>query len=244
MARALLEPLGVRVTSHTVAVGAARLPEDRVIGFDEVAALSDDLPLRTPDAALREAMVAAIDACRDDRDTCDAVFEVIATGVPPGLGTAAHWDRRLDGRLAQAIGSIPSVKSVTLGTGLHAGVRGSAYHDAILPGGPEEGFSRPTNRAGGIEGGMTNGQDVRVRGHMKPLSTLPRPLRSVDLTTGEEARAVVERTDAVPVVAGGVIGEAMVCWVLAGALLEKCGGDTLEEVRAGLAAYRERLRSF
>jgi chorismate synthase len=245
VARVLLEEVGVRVTSHTVAVGGVRLPGDRVVTFEEAAALPEDAALRAPDEDLRAAMVAEIDACRAERDSCDAVFEVIAAGVPPGLGSPAHWDRRLDGELARGIMSIPSVKIVEIGSGLGGdAVRGAAYHDEILPGPPEVGFVRPTNRAGGIEGGMTNGQEVRVRGHMKPLSTLPRPLRSVDLVSKEAGRAVVERTDAVPIVAGGVIGEAMVAWVLASALLDKCGGDTLYDVRANLRAYRSGLEGF
>jgi chorismate synthase len=241
VARALLESLGAGVTSHTVAVGGVALSADRPVSFEEAAALPDDLPLRSPDEELRRAMVAEIDACRREGDSCGAVFEVIAAGLPPGLGSVAHWDRRLDGRLAQALVSIPGVKAVEIGRGVRASAeRGSAYHDEILPA-PEGGLRRGSNRAGGIEGGMSNGEEIRVRAYLKPLSTLLRPLRSVDLRSGEETEAAVERTDAVPAVAAGVVGEAVAALVLAGALMEKLGGDTLEEVRRNLAAFRDSL---
>lgn len=238
VARAFLESLGMGVTSHTVAVGRAALEEGCLVSFEEAAALDDDLPLRTPDEALRRAMVAEIDACRGEGDSCGAVFEVIASGVPAGLGSMAHWDRRLDGRLAQALVSIPGVKGVEIGSAVRGSrVRGSEHHDEILAD-ADGALRRPTNRAGGIEGGMSNGEEIRARAYLKPVSTLPRPLRSVDLRTGEQAEAAVERTDAVPAVAAGVVGEAVVALVLARACLEKLGGDTLEEVRRNLEAYR------
>jgi chorismate synthase len=185
-------------------------------------------------------MVAAIDEARRAGDSLGGVFEVVAYGVPPGLGSHVHYDRKLDGRLALALMSIQSVKGVGIGDGFAtAAVPGSRAHDEIARG--EDGFERASNRAGGIEGGMSNGEAVRVRVAMKPFSTLPRPLRTVDVDTGEEAEAITQRTDVCAVPAGAVVGESMVAFVLADAALEKLGGDSIAETKRNLGAYLEGL---
>ncbi|TAK19118.1 MAG: chorismate synthase, partial [Acidobacteria bacterium] len=181
-------------------------------------------------------------------DTVGGTFEVIAHGVPAGLGSYTSWDRKLDGRLAQALMSIHAIKSVGIGLGHDAGLRpGSQVHDEIIPAGKNgpsgtlPGLARPTNRAGGLEGGVTNGEDVRVTASMKPISTLMKPLRSVDLATLEESPAAIERSDVCAVPAAAVVGEAMVAFVLAEAMLEKFGGDTIDDTRAALAHYAARI---
>lgn len=244
LALALLCELGVEVTSHTVSVAdvhAAPLPDD---GFDRLLALDDDAPMRTVDDETAAAMVAAVDLARGRRDSIGGVFEVLARGVPAGLGSHVHWDRRLDGRLGGAVMSIQAVKAVSVGEGIEgAARRGSEHHDPIEHD-PRRGFVRPSNRAGGIEGGMTNGETVRVRGYFKPLASLPQPLGSIDLVSKEPFEAVRERTDTIPIVAAGVVGEAMVGFVLADEMLRKFGGDALAETRRNLESYREALRAF
>jgi chorismate synthase len=194
-------------------------------------------------------MVAAIDAAREAGDTLGGAFEVIATGVPVGLGSHVQWDRKLDGRLAQALMSIPAIKAVGIGMGPQvADLPGSQVHDEIvLPGGGlpsgDVAVARPSNHAGGLEGGITNGQDLRVSGYMKPISTLMKPLRSVDLATMAESPAAIERSDVCAVSAAGVIGEAMVCLVLADAFLEKFGGDSIAEIERNYAGTRARVRA-
>jgi chorismate synthase len=178
-------------------------------------------------------MVAEIDRIRKDRDTVGGVFEVLAYGCPPGLGSHVHYDRKLDARLALALMSIQSVKGVEVGDGFASAARpGSKAHDEILPG-----LRRKTERAGGIEGGMSTGQTIRVRAAMKPFSTVPRPLSTVDLVTGEPAVAITQRTDTCAVPAGAVVGEAVVAHVVADAVLEKFGGDSLTETRRNLSGY-------
>ncbi len=232
----LLEAAGLRVTSHVTAIGELGLPGDRVVSFDEAAALAVDAPLRCVDAALETAMIARIDQAKADGDTLGGTFEVIVTGVPVGLGSYVQWDRKLDGRLAQAVMSIPAIKGVGIGLGDAAARRpGSVVHDEILP--PDaRGPVRPTNRAGGLEGGVTNGEDLRVVGHMKPIATLMQPLRSIDLTTLDPAPAAIERSDVCAVPAAAVVGEAMVALVLADALLERFGGDSLAQLTRHMAA--------
>ena len=185
-------------------------------------------------------MIASIDAARDAGDTRGGAFEVITTGVPPGLGSYTQWDRKLDGRLAQALMSIPAIKAVGVGIGpLAATLPGSQVHDEIVrddTGTRATRLARPTNRAGGLEGGVTNGEDLRVSAWMKPISTLMKPLRSVDLTTMDESPAAIERSDVCAVTAAAVVGEAMVALVLADALTEKFGGDTMDELRRALTA--------
>ncbi|MBA2257660.1 MAG: chorismate synthase [Acidobacteria bacterium] len=249
VARQLLGVAGVRIASHVFRIGEAALPSQRSVSFAEAAAIEDDSPLRCADAEIERGMIAEIDAAREAGDTRGGAFEVIATGVPAGLGSYAQWDRKLDGRLAQALMSIPAIKGVGVGIGPEAAGRpGSRMHDEIVPDpdGPRPTkISRPTNNAGGLEGGVTNGEDVRVSAWMKPISTLMKPLRSVDLTTMKEASAAIERSDVCAVPAAAVVGEAMVALVLADALLEKFGGDSIAELTRAIdgaaAVARERF---
>jgi chorismate synthase len=240
LARAFLREAGVEVRSHVLRVGAAALPAGPTpwAALDEVEAS----PVRCVDARAADAMVGEIDRAKKDGDSLGGVVEVIAKGVPAGLGSFGQWDRRLDGRVAQALMSIPAVKAVALGEGFAAGeARGSAFHDEIVWN-DSAGLERPTNRAGGIEGGVTNGQEVRALAVVKPIPTLLLPLRSVDLETGEPQKASVERSDTCVVPAAGVVAEAVLALVLADALLEKTGGDSLAEVLEHLAATRARQR--
>jgi chorismate synthase len=245
LARALLAEAGIRATSHTVAVGDAQAPPLGEAAFDALAELSAEVPFRTLDAEASSAMVEAVERAREAGDSIGGAFEVLVQGAPPGLGSHVHWDLRLDGRLAGALMSIPAVKAVSVGEGIESAARrGSQAHDPIHYDATARRFVRPTNRAGGIEGGMTNGEMIRLRGYLKPLATLPRPLASVDLVTKQPHEATLERTDTVPVVAAGVVGEAMACLVLADAFLTKFGGDHLADTLASLAGYRQRLARF
>ena len=240
-----LAQFDIQIASHVVALGGVGFPADHEVPFVDIASLAPLSPLHVTDDALAARMIEAIDAAAKDGDTLGGVFEVVAAGVLPGLGSHRHWDTRLDGRLAQAILSIPALKAVEIGQGTAAAAaRGSAVHDEILRTGRWRGFTRRTNRAGGIEGGITNGGELRVRGHMKPLSTLRRPLASVDVATGEATQAVVERSDVTAVPAAGVVGEAMVALVLADAMLEKFGGDSLAETERNLRAYRTQIQKY
>ena len=240
LARLLLGRFGVRIASHVSAIGGVALPESRVVSFDEASALPDD-PLRCADAEVQQRMIAAIDAAKEAGDTLGGAFEVIATGLPPGLGSYVQWDRKLDGRLSQAVMCIHAIKAVGIGIGPEVAFRpGSRVHDEILPPHPDAGaLVRPSNNAGGLEGGVTNGQDVRVTGFMKPIATLMKPLRSVDLTTLQNAPAAIERSDVCAVPAAAVVGEAMVSFVLADAFLEKFGGDSIDEIERHRAATAE-----
>lgn len=243
--RSLLGEAGIEATSHTVSVGGARATPVTDEHFDALLALPDDAPMRTIDDASTEALIRAVDAARKARDSVGGIFEVLVRGVPAGLGSHVHWDRRLDGRLGGALMSIQAVKAVSVGEGIEAASRrGSEHHDPILYDAGRREFRRPTNRAGGIEGGMSNGETIRVRGYLKPLATLPRPLASADLVTKEAFEATRERTDTIPIVAAGVVAEAMVCLVLADELLRKFGGDRVEETLRNLEAYREGLRAY
>ena len=219
------------------------MPGDRLVTFAEAAALPDDGPLRCTNEALQLRMMAAIDAAREAGDTLGGAFEIIATGIPPGLGSYVQWDRKLDGRLAQALMCIHAIKAVGIGIGPEVAVRpGSRVHDEILPPGSKRSVVRPTNNAGGLEGGVTNGEDVRVTGFMKPIATLMTPLRSVDLNTLAEAPAAIERSDVCAVPAAAVVGEAMIAFVLADAFIEKFGGDSIDEIRSHYAATAEQIR--
>ncbi len=249
VARLLLERVGVQVASHVTAIGGAHLAPGDPVPFDAIAALPPDAPVRCVDPRVSEAMMAAIDLAREEGDTLGGAFEVVALGVPPGLGSYVQWDRRLDGRLGQALLSIPSVKAVSIGSGWEsAEQRGSAVHDAILPRlavdgeASSWGVRRPTNRAGGIEGGISNGEAIRVIARMKPVATLNQPLPSVDLETGLPAAAAIERSDACVVPAGSVIGEAVTALVLADAFMEKFGQDSMAEIEEHYEAWRRRLR--
>ena len=240
LARQLLGRFSIRIASHVSAIGDAVLPANRLVTFDEAAALPDD-PLRCADAQVQQQMITAIDAAKEAGDTLGGAFEVIATGVPPGLGSYVQWDRKLDGRLAQAMMCIHAIKAVGIGIGPDVAFRpGSRVHDEILP--PRHDATlpvRPSNNAGGLEGGVTNGQDLRVSGFMKPIATLMKPLRSIDLNTLQDAPAAIERSDVCAVPAAAVVGEAMVSFVLADAFLEKFGGDSIDEIERHRAASAE-----
>ena len=245
-ARVLIEQVGIRIVAHVTAIGGVRLSDTFPRAFEDVAALEVDNPVGCVDAACRDAMIVAIDAARAAGDTLGGRFEVIARGVPAGLGSYAQWDRRLDGRLAQALMSIPAIKAVEIGDGVASAARpGSAVHDPILPASDPERpdrFTRPTNHAGGLEGGVSNGEEVRATAYMKPLPTLMCPLASVDLETGREMPATIERSDVCAVPAAAVIGEAVVALVLADALLETLGGDSLPDLMRNLEAWHEARR--
>jgi len=241
-ARALLGRFGIAIASHVRAIGPVRLNDDARPPFDQVASLDEDDPIPCTDAGLRVQMIAAIDAARAAGDTLGGCVEIVATGVPAGLGSYAQWDRRLDGRLAQALVSIPAVKAVEIGAGVSAAGRpGSQVHDVILPAAdpthPER-LTRPTNRAGGVEGGISNGEEIRVTAYMKPIATLMSPLPSVDLTTGLASSAAIERSDVCAVPAAAVVGEAVVALVLAEAFLETFGADSVADIERTLDAWR------
>ena len=243
IARQLLQVVGVEIASHVTGIGSAVVTDPLAIGFDQVRAISAESPLHCADAAIERQMIAEIDRARDAGDTMGGSFEVIAHAVPPGLGSHVQWDRKLDGRLAQALMSIPAIKAVGIGRGpAVATVPGSKVHDEILPGNVTAAvpLRRPTNNAGGLEGGVTNGEDLRVTGYMKPISTLMKPLRSVDLATMTESPATIERSDVCAVPAAAVVAEAMVAIVLADATVEKFGGDSVEELVANWQAFSQR----
>ncbi|OFW66868.1 MAG: chorismate synthase [Actinobacteria bacterium RBG_16_68_21] len=241
LAKGLLATAGVTVISHVVAIGGVAAKE-LVPGPDDLATI-DASPVRTFDPTAETDMIAAIDRAQSERDTLGGVVEVLAFGLPPGVGSHVHWDRRLDGLLAGALMSIPAIKAVEVGDGLRSAARlGSAAHDEIRH--DEAGFSRPTDRAGGLEGGMTTGQTLRLRAAMKPLSTLMRPLGTVDVITKEPAEAFRERSDVCAVPAAGVVAEQMVAFVLADELARKFGGDTVDDFTQAVVAYRRRVASF
>jgi chorismate synthase len=239
--KAFLAALGAHVRSHVVQIGAVAAPPPAAeIGLQDFAAV-DESPVRCLDGDAGRAMVAEIDRQRKANESLGGVFEVQAFGLVPGLGSHVSWEQRLDGRLAMAICSIQALKGVSIGDAFTiAGLPGSHAHDEIFFA-PERGYYRETNRAGGLEGGMTNGQPLIVRGAMKPLPTLTKPLRSVDIATHDPAEALRERTDSCTVPAAGVVGEAMVALVLAEAYRTKFGGDHIDDVRAALRAYEERI---
>jgi chorismate synthase len=245
LAKAFLKELGIGVLSHVIAVGAERL--ERAAEWDELVALSqrDEVLLNCVDAEAEQRMKAVVDHIYKTGDTVGGVFEVVAHGVPPGLGSHIAWDTRLDGRLAQAIVSMQAVKGVEIGFAAEgAAAYGSKVQDTIHYDREEHQFTRGANRAGGLEGGITNGQDIVVRGLLKPISTLRRPLESVDIETREPAQAAYERSDVCVVPAAGVGGEAMVALVLAQAALEKFGGDSMAETKRNYEAYLEQVKNF
>jgi chorismate synthase len=240
LAKAFLREFGVEVRSHVTRIGTVTAPAPDSLGAADFEGV-DESPVRSLDAGASEAMVAEIDAARKANESLGGEFEVIAFGLVPGIGSHVSWEQRLDGRLAQAIMSIQALKGVGIGDGFALAERvGSKAHDEIFWS-DERGYNRETNRAGGIEGGMTTGDPVVVVGAMKPLPTLTKPLRSVDTETKEPAQALRERTDSCTVPAAGVVGEAMVALVLAAAYREKLGGDSMDDAKAALAAYEERI---
>lgn len=240
LARTLLGECGIQVRSHVVAIGG-------ITASSEVTQLSDldgvdDDPVRCLDPAASAKMVELIDRMTEEKDTLGGVFEVLGFGLPIGLGSYVHYDRRLDANLASAMMSIPAIKGVEVGDGFSVAARpGSSAHDEIIR---EDGaILRATNRAGGTEGGVSNGEILRVRAAMKPISTLMQPLRTVDMATGEDASAVRERSDVCAVPAAAVVGEQMVSWVVANELVAKFGGDTVGDVAGAVDSYRRRVAS-
>jgi chorismate synthase len=242
--RVLLREVGVTIGSHLVHLGGIDATRPETLP-DDLNAVSDASPLRTLDPVAEAAMIERIDAIKKEGNTLGGICEVVVRGLPVGLGSHVSWETRIDGRLGQAMLSIPAVKGVEIGLGFETARRpGSEVHDEIEPakGRTRAGHvRRKTNRAGGTEGGMTTGEDLIIRVAMKPISTLMRPLGTVDTKTGETATAVAERSDVTAVPAMGVIAEAMAAYVLADALLEKCGGNSLGEVQRNLAGYLARL---
>ncbi len=245
LAKALLGEFGIEVRGHVIAVGRAHLGRDAA--WDEIVALhqKSEILLSCVDAEAEQRMKAVVDEAYRTGDTAGGIFEIVAHNVPPGLGSHITWDTRLDGRLAQAIVSMQAVKGVEIGFAAEGAASfGSKVQDTIAYDREQRHFTRGANRAGGLEGGMTNGQDVLVRGLLKPISTLRKPLESVDLVTREPALAAYERSDVCVVPAAAVIGEAMVGLVLAQAFLEKFGGDSLTETRRNFEGYLEQVKNF
>jgi chorismate synthase len=244
IARQLIHALGTQIASHVTTIGSASIPDPLTWSFEQIQSIPAEAPLHCADAQVEQRMVDEIDRAREAGDTMGGAFEVIAHDVPPGLGSYVQWDRKLDGRLAQALMSIPAIKAVGIGRGpAVASIPGSRVHDEIVVGRTERspiGVARPTNNAGGLEGGVTNGQDLRVTAYMKPISTLMQPLRSVDLATMIESPAAIERSDVCAVPAAAVVGEAMVALVLADAAVEKFGGDSMVELLANWKAFTGR----
>ena len=221
-------------------LGAVAVPQDAALPVPEDRARIDADPVRCLDPAVSAEMVAEVDAARKDGDTLGGVVEVLAYGLPPGLGSHTQWDRRLDARMAGALMSVQAIKGVAFGDGfMTAGRRGSGAHDEISL--SPDGVRRETNRAGGVEGGMTTGEVLRVRAAMKPISTVPRALATVDVLTGEPAKAINQRSDVTAVPAAGVVAEAMVALVLAEAAVEKFGGDSVDEMHRNAEGYLKSL---
>jgi len=240
LAKVYLRALGVEIRSHVTRIGSVTAPDGETPGLEDFEGV-DESPVRCLDAAATEAMVAEIDTTRKQNESLGGVFEVRAFGLVPGIGSHISWEERLDGRLAGAIMSIQAMKGVGIGDGFDLAWRpGSEAHDEIFYD-AERGYHRETNRSGGLEGGMTTGEPVVVRCAMKPLPTLTKPLRSVDIATRAPAQALRERTDSVVVPAAGVVGEAMLAIVLASACRDKFGGDHVDDARAAMDAYTRRI---
>ncbi|MEI5675027.1 MULTISPECIES: chorismate synthase [unclassified Nocardioides] len=236
----LEQAVGARIVSHVIELGGVRAPAGLIPGADDVARLDED-PVRCLDADTSRQMVERIDRAHDDGDTLGGVVEVVVHGLPPGLGSHVHWDRRLDSRLAGALMGIQAIKGVEVGDGFElAATPGSLAHDEIVM--KDGAIRRLSDRSGGTEGGMTTGEVLRVRAAMKPIATVPRALRTVDVATGEEAVAHHQRSDVCAVPAAGIVAEAMVALVLADAVTEKFGGDSVQETRRNAASYLENLR--
>lgn len=251
IAKLLLRELGIEVLSHVIAVGAARLDRVKPVTWEEITAVAakDEILLGCADPASEARMKEQVDLALRTGDSVGGVFEVVAHNVPPGLGSYANWDERLDAQLAAAVMSLQAVKAVEIGDAIMAAASlGSAVHDEI---GYERGsrnsltgFTRASNHAGGLEGGVSNGQDIRVRGYLKPISTLRRPLASVDFATREPVKAAYERSDVCVVPAAGIAAEAMVALTLARCALEKFGGDSLPELQRNFEGYYQQVRNF
>jgi chorismate synthase len=244
LARQLLAAFNVEIHSHVAQLGGVPAAPLQ-LSWEQIAAIPDDAPLRCADAEAQQRMIELIDETRRAGDTLGGVFEVVARGIVAGLGSHTSWDAKLDGRLAQSLMSIHAVKAVSIGAGMEAAsLPGSQVHDEIGYDEESHAFTRETNRAGGLEGGVTNGEELRVRGFLKPISTLRRPLRSVDIETKQTEDAAFERSDVTVVPAAGVIGEAMVALVLCSAMREKFSGDSMTEMRRNFDGYVEQLRAY
>jgi len=248
IARQLLRRFDVHIVSHVYAVNGIGLESPLHVTFEDAAAIGPESALHCADMDAEAKMIAEIDRCRDAGDTAGGAFEVIVRGLPVGLGSYVQWDRKLDGRLAQAMMSIPAIKAVGIGVGPRAAaLPGSKVHDEIVPApgrkSPPIGVARPTNNAGGLEGGVTNGEDLRISGFMKPIATLMKPLRSVDLAEMSESPATIERSDVCAISAAAVVGEAVVSLSLADAFLEKFSGDSLGEIERNYKAGAEHLQA-
>ena len=243
-AKLLVREIGIEIASHTTMIGG--VPDKSIAAtWEQIATIPGDSLLRCTDKEAEQKMIALIDATKEAKDTLGGIFEIVAHNVVAGLGSHTQWNRKIDGRLAQAIMCIPAVKAVEIGAGVEVSrSTGSQVHDEIGYNETERRFTRPSNRAGGIEGGITNGEDVRISGHLKPISTLRKPLASVDVVTKAESAAAFERSDIVAVPAAGVIGEAMVAIVLADAAREKFGGDSLGEMMRNFEGFLEQLRQY
>ena len=242
VAKQLLAAFGIDVRGHVVKLGSVPA-EPLARSWEDIAAIPTDSPLACADEAVQTEMIALIDQAKNDGDTLGGVFEVVAKGLPVGLGSHTSWEDKLDGRLARAIMSIHAVKAVEIGEGVaNSGRPGSQVHDEIFHDGSD--FSRPTNRAGGVEGGITNGEELRIRGYKKPIATLKKPLHSVDINTKQEDLAAFERSDVTAVPAAGVIGEAMIAITLANAMREKFGGDSIEEMKRNFDGYCEQVGRY
>lgn len=241
-AKQLLKYFDIEIKSHVIKLG--NVPSEPLQKtFEEISAVSEDEPLRCADKIVQNQMIDLIDTAKANGDTLGGIFEVVAKDVVVGLGSHVSWSEKLDGRIAQAFMSIQATKAVEIGNGVeNAFLFGSKAHDEIIY--ADEKFQRITNRAGGLEGGITNGEELRVRGYLKPISTLRKPLRSVDIDSKEENLAAFERSDITAVPAAGVIGEAMLAIVLANAMREKFGGDSIAEMQRNFESYRESLRNF
>ncbi|MCU0240169.1 MAG: chorismate synthase, partial [Pyrinomonadaceae bacterium] len=241
IAKQLLENFGIEIRSHVIKLG--KIPENPLSKtWSEIIEIKQDSPLSVADEKVQNEMISLIDEAKANGDTLGGIFEVVAKNVPIGLGSHTSWSEKLDGRIAQAIMSIQAVKAVEIGEGVaNAGKFGSEVHDEIVY---SQEFSRTTNRAGGLEGGITNGEELRVRGYLKPIATLKKMLRSVDIDTKQEELAAFERSDVTAVPAAGVIGEAMLAIVLANSMREKFGGDSLEEMKRNFEGYIQQLKQF
>jgi len=243
LAKQLLAHFGVEIKSHVIKLGSIpEVPLEKT--WDEIAAIPNSRKLNCADASIDEQMAALIDQAKESGDTLGGIFEVAAKGVVPGIGSHTSWSEKLDGRIGQAFMSIQAVKAVEIGTAVANAARfGSEVHDEIFPG-DDESFMRKTNRAGGLEGGITNGEELRVRGYLKPISTLRKALRSVDIETKKEDIAAFERSDITAVPAAGVIGEAMLAIVLANSFREKFGGDSIAEMKDNFERYRAAIEKY
>jgi chorismate synthase len=242
VAKQLLRKFNVEIKSHVLQLGG--IPDKPgEISWEKISAIPVDAPLNCADAHVQNQMIAAVDSAKENGDTLGGIFEVVAKGIVAGIGSHISWNEKLDGRIAQAFMSIHAVKAVEIGTGVGNAARlGSDVHDEIFYDG--DGFTRKTNRAGGLEGGISNGEELRVRGYLKPISTLKKPLRSVDIDTKQEDLAAYERSDVTVVPAAGVIGESMLAIVIANSYREKFGGDSIDEMKRNFDGYIASLKQF